>query len=287
MDVLISCPYCNFSKNVPIESIPSNAKKVTCPRCGQGFEIDLDALTGGDGYSYERNAQQGSDGAEAEIRDQTENIDDSPWEDSIERGFFQDVFFKVKDVLFEPARFFRNLPPDEEIKESLSFGLLLGSLGSMLGLFWQVIMAVSGIFFPVIPFFSHFAMGIVFLVVVIVAIPLLVVIGLFVKSCIIHFGLFVVNAGKNGYKTTFRVVAYTQATEIFGIIPFVGSLISGIWGIIVLIVGLREAHGTSVLRVIMALLIPVILLVIAAVICFILMFVCFDQNLPFSQHGWI
>ncbi len=285
MDVHISCPYCSFSKDVPLKGIPPHAKRVRCPKCGQSFEIDLDDLTEGR-CSDERNAQQGLDRDKPGRCGQTEGIDDSVCKDSIEGGFFQEVFFKIKAILFEPASFFRNLPCDEELRESLSFGLLLGSFGSMLGVFWQVIMAVSGMFFPAIPFLRHFAIWTVFLV-VIVTIPVMVVIGLFVRTCIIHFGLFVVNAGKNGYKTTFRVVAYTQAPEVFSIIPFVGSLISGFWGIIILIIGLREAHRTSALRVIMALLVPAVLVLIVSVICFYLIFVCFRQNFPINQYGWI
>ena len=64
------------------------------------------------------------------------------------------------------------------------------------------------------------------------------------------------------------MVSYSQATQIWAVIPFIGGFIGSLWILIVQIVGLREIHETSYLRVILALLIPValILLVLAIVI---------------------
>jgi hypothetical protein len=86
--------------------------------------------------------------------------------------------------------------------------------------------------------------------------------------------LLVVRGGENGFEATFRVVSYSQATQIWGVIPFLGGFIGGLWIIIVQIIGLREIHETSYLRVILALLIPIalILLLVMAIVIPLIVF---------------
>jgi hypothetical protein len=60
-------------------------------------------------------------------------------------------------------------------------------------------------------------------------------------------------------------MAYSQATRIWSILPFIGSLIGWIWRSIVQIVGLKEAHETRYLRIIVAFSIPIGLLLLVAV----------------------
>jgi hypothetical protein len=78
-----------------------------------------------------------------------------------------------------------------------------------------------------------------------------------------------VRGADNGFEATFRVVAYSQAAQVLGIIPFVGGWIGWIWQLIIQIIGFREIHETSYLRVILAFVIPLvvgILLLLAVVI---------------------
>ncbi|MEJ2726666.1 MAG: hypothetical protein P8175_18935, partial [Deltaproteobacteria bacterium] len=53
---------------------------------------------------------------------------------------------------------------------------------------------------------------------------------------------------------TFRVAAYSQAAQLWGLIPFVGGFVGGIWFLAVQIIGLREVHEVSYLKVILSLL---------------------------------
>jgi hypothetical protein len=56
------------------------------------------------------------------------------------------------------------------------------------------------------------------------------------------------------------VVAYSQATQVISLIPFVGGLGAWIWNLVVQIVGLKEIHEITYGRVVLALLIPVAVL---------------------------
>jgi len=76
----------------------------------------------------------------------------------------------------------------------------------------------------------------------------------------------VVKGANNGFEASFRVTAYSQAALLWGLIPFAGGFIGGIWSLVVQIIGFREAHEISYLKVIIALLLalafPVVLLVV-------------------------
>jgi len=52
-------------------------------------------------------------------------------------------------------------------------------------------------------------------------------------------------------------VAYSQAAQALDLIPVVGSWIGGIWQLIIQVIGLREMHNISYLRVFIAFLLPV------------------------------
>jgi hypothetical protein len=150
------------------------------------------------------------------------------------------------------------------LKEPLAFGLLLGSLGGMVGLFWQFLVFSAGLSPLTEPFFDRFAVGLVFLI-ILGFIPAVVILAMFLYSGVLHLLLLAVGGGKRGYEATFRVVSYSQAAQAWGLIPFIGGWIGSLWQVIVQIIGLREIHGTSYLRVIIAFLIPLALLLILGI----------------------
>jgi hypothetical protein len=163
----------------------------------------------------------------------------------------------------------------------MAFGLLFGSLGSMFGFFWKFLIATSGIlgiegilgigdsigaaglgpFAPAALFVAAMAL-----------VPLFVMAGMFIHAAILHLLLLLVRGGNSGFQGTFRVIAYSQAAQVWGVIPFVGGWIGGVWQLIVQAIGLREIHETSYVRIFLAFLIPaavVLFLVIAVAALFL------------------
>jgi len=57
-------------------------------------------------------------------------------------------------------------------------------------------------------------------------------------------------------------VSYSQATHLWALIPFVGSLLAGMWFIVVQVISVREMHGVSYTKVMLALLIPFIIMTV-------------------------
>jgi hypothetical protein len=160
-----------------------------------------------------------------------------------------------KAVLFSPEDLFARLSYHNGIKEPLAFGLLFGSLGTLFTLFWQILF-ISG---PILPFDLGLADELVFVLlfmVVAVFVPLFVTLTVFVSSGILHVLLLLVRGGRNGFEATFRVIAYSQATQVLGLIPFIGGVAGSLWLLVVQVIGVREMHETSYLKVVLAFLIP-------------------------------
>jgi hypothetical protein len=238
MTVEITCPHCNWTKSIPREKIPPGVRWATCPRCKERFEFTLpndlyDRWDNGPAIAGRRVP--------------------SPWENRSTYGTGQAVLQTVKHVLFSPIAFFRRAEAVGGLREPLAFGILVGSIAMMVEVFWQFLLIGGSI--PFIPdaFFSPIAAGLLFVVIMIFC-PLLVALILLVWSLIAHLCLMVVKGSTNGFEATFRVAAYSQAAQLWGLIPFVGGFMGGIWFVAVQIIGLREIHEVSYLKVIVSLL---------------------------------
>ena len=263
MSVELICPYCQFSKKVPNEKIPVGAKWVTCPRCHQRFEFSV----------VEKDV--GLITRETELKTEFERLEEepeegytrngAPWENRSELGLWQGIYKTFKAVLFSPEIFFRSLTFKAGIVEPLAFGTLVGSIGSMFGLFWQLLMWSGLVLTYGESIFGQFTIGVILLIIMVI-IPILWVAWIFVSSGITHLLLLIVRGGENGYEATLRVVSYSQATQVWSVIPFVGGTIGWIWQLVVQIIGLRHIHRMSYLRVIVAFLIPVAIIFLLGIV---------------------
>ena len=263
MIVEITCPNCNFSKKIPEEKIPTGVRWASCPRCKQRFE-----------FALPQSSPDIEPGQKGEKPVSEAGRRGSPWENRAELGIWQGIYQTFKAVLFSPQHLFRSMTVKGGIKEPLAFGLLLGSIGTMFGFFWQfLIMSGSLLSLGNIPM-GQFAMGLIFLGIIILS-PLFVIMSLFFASAILHLLLLIVRGGKNGFNATFRVVSYSQAIQVLGVIPipFIGGLISSFWLLIVQIIGIREIHETSYLRVIIAFLIPLALIFFLVIVVLFTIFI--------------
>lgn len=234
----IKCPECDYTKSIPLERIPDQARWVRCPKCGNRFEY----LRGG-----------GED-AKAEGRHAT------PWENRLQLGLWSSIKQTIKSVLFSPKGLFSTMQISGGLRDPLTFGLLIGSIGGMVTFFWEFIVATSGFFEPIRGILPS---PIIFIFLIFLS-PLFVTIDLFISSFIIHLLLLIVGVGKSRFETTFRVIAYSQATKVWSFIPFLGSPIGWAWKCVVQIIGLKEAHDITYTKIIFAFSIPLVFLLLLA-----------------------
>lgn len=235
----ITCPKCSYSKQVAEEKIRPGLRWATCPRCHERFD-----------FTRILDLPRRSLGARVP----------PPWERRAETGTGKGVLQTAKEVIFSPKAFFRHTATEGGLREPLAFGILFGSIGLMLELFWHVLLGEGSLPLVKIGFLGVYGASAVFLAAAVLC-PLAATAMICVTSLLVHLLLTVVKGGRNGFEATFRVVSYSQATQGWALIPYVGGLVATLWLMIVQVVGVREIHEVSYTRTIMAFLIPVALLV--------------------------
>ncbi len=269
MTIDVTCPFCGFSRKIPEENVPINARRATCPRCRQRFVLShAKPATGPEDENLPvLNPEKNRETKKAPP------YGGSPWENRSEIGLWTAIFQTIRMVLFSPADFFRTISAKGSIQEPFAFGLLIGAIGGMFSWFWQLLMISGGLLTFVETFFGQFSFGIVFIV-LIVGVPIMVIIGLFISSAVWYLFLFITRGANNGFEAIFRVVAYSQAAQLWGMIPFIGGVIVFFWTIITQIIGMKEIHRTSYTRVILAFLIPfaLILFIIMGIFALVIYF---------------
>jgi len=237
MDMDIICPVCGFSKTVQTDKVPEGARWAVCPNCRHRFELPpvvkpVPTQNGG-----------------------------TPWERREDIGLWQGIYRTFMTVLFSPSGFFREITPDGGMKEPLSFGLLLGSLGYMAGFFWKFLLVSMGVTSLSNGFLSSIPVSWLFLIGMISS-PILVILNMFLVGAVVHVLMLAFNAGKGGFNGTLKVIAYGQAAKALAFIPFIGGGIGWFWNIAVIIPGLKEIHKTSYVKAAAAVIIPLILLAV-------------------------
>lgn len=192
------------------------------------------------------------------VEQQVEGI---PWEDR-QAGFLGDLWATIKQVLFSPGVFFDRMPISGGFKGPLVFGVIAGSIGVILSLFWQLAGMLLGLGFSggmgdIFP--ATMMVGI--MVGVMVLSPIFIALGLFIGAVFIHLFFIIVRGAGGGYQATFRVLAYATAPNLFNIVPFLGGFVAAIWSLVLLFMGLKRAHDISLLRVFLAVIVVPFVLV--------------------------
>jgi hypothetical protein len=240
MIIDITCPNCNFTRKVPEEKIPQGVRWATCPRCKKTFEFDSSGkeLTG---PTYENINRQIVDTGDRP----------SPWERRMDLGLLKGIWLTFRHALFSPTLFYSKMRRIKGIREPLAFGMLLGSIGTMLRFFWEFLYISRGSspLSRLIP--PEISVNTIFFILIILS-PLIVVISMFITGCLIHLFLMIFRGDKRGFDGTFRVIAFSQSTNAFSLIPVIGILIGFVWNLIVMTIGLKNIHDTSYFKVIMA-----------------------------------
>ncbi len=201
-----------------------------------------------------------------ESGDETEQLI-VPFEDP-SKEFFTGLFETIKLILFQPTHFFKNYKLDGSIGKPLLFAVMIGWTTTIIGIIWGTIISES--IFSVLREhlpdiegvdWEQFGAGTSSLdaILGVIFAPIAIVIGLFIISGIYHLFLLMVKGANKNFETTFNVVAYGMVSHIAEIIPFCGGIISWIYGIILAIIGLTEAHKTDSWKAVFAVFGPILL----------------------------
>ena len=225
--------------------------KITCPQCG--FEqpksnvcIKCGAVTS-KYSSYEEMARSYED----KIREVSSGETHSPFESG--EGFIGAFLKTTREALFSPVQFFKKVAGGEGYWTPLIYAMILGIIGFGATILWQWF------------FFSHwFPIGRIsglspnIYFIITVTLPVIVAFTLLIESWVTHVCLMIVGGNKRGFQATFRAISYSFSGYLFGIIPFIGSPLGGIYVLILTIIGVREGHDISTGKTVLAIFLPVI-----------------------------
>jgi hypothetical protein len=174
----------------------------------------------------------------------------TPWDDRGRIGFVAALVETTQRVLTKPSEFFASMPVVGGIGSPLLYGILVGTLGLVVAaLYREVFQALVGSTFAglgdgaelrrIMPLM----MGGFSVVLQVVFSPLIVILGLFIVTVIVHVFLLMLGGARQGFEATFRVICYSEAAALINIIPLCGGVLSGVYGMILAIIGLAAAHG--------------------------------------------
>ncbi len=181
-----------------------------------------------------------------------------PWEHRQERGFFNAFVETLVMVLTKPGEAFTVMKREGGLGEPLIYALIGGCLGGIVSVLFSLGLQSVGFFADRHDTFGALA-GMGGSAAFIVLVPLLVVIGLFVGSAIVHLCLMIVGGANQPFETTFRVVAFSQGSAgPLQMIPVCGGLIAGVWALVCNCIGLARAHETDTGRAVLAVFLPLI-----------------------------
>jgi hypothetical protein len=89
--------------------------------------------------------------------------------------------------------------------------------------------------------------------------PLQVLVSLYVAAGVIHAMLFILGGAKQGYRVTFRALAYAQAAGVWLLVPALGIPLALLLGLVISTGALSAAHGIGKGRAFSAFLLPLVL----------------------------
>jgi hypothetical protein len=177
-------------------------------------------------------------------------------------GFFPALWETWKEACFSPNAFFEKVGRSEDTTSPLLFAVICGSVGIIIQ--QALNLALQSVMMGLLPSQQRggamFGMGfnVAISVGMMILAPLWVLLGLVIGTAIVHVGLMIFGGAKKGFNMTLRVVAYAMAAQAFGVIPFCGAYIGGIWAIVLEIIGLAKAHETDTWRAVLAVFLPLI-----------------------------
>ena len=262
--MLVTCPQCQFARELPEDKIPARAQVATCPKCKHKFRFrelppeeaapdqEIPAppppapdqlLPEGDIWDRlgaaapeERPGQAPADNPFAADPDQPQV--DVPFERLDQFGFFPGLYQTLRRILFNPQLFFEAMPL-RGLGRPLAFAVLLGEFQIVFQLLWSMTGALGES-----PETAQYGLGLALAAAVVLG-PLFLSVFLFLETAIFHFCLILFRSGSKGFEGTFRVLAYSNAPLILSCIPVVGPLLAYFWSLSLTVIGARRLHGAS------------------------------------------
>jgi len=183
-----------------------------------------------------------------------------PWDDRQQRGILRAFFDTMIMVLTRPAEAFTAMKREGGFGDPLLYAIIGSSVGYVAYFIYNVLLSSVRLLGTHENPVMHMMGGGIRSLFLIICVPVLVAIGAFIASGILHLCLMIVGGAKQSFETTFRVVCFGGGSaDPILIIPICGGLIGGIWKIVLYCIGLARGHETDTGRAVLAVVLPLII----------------------------
>ena len=203
-----------------------------CPFCGAGA-----ATAGGERAGY------GEGTGDANL---------PAWEDPAV-SFPLNLVETWRRSVFEPGAFFADGPFERAAVRPVLYYLVISVLTAALTLTWGALLpatqpglveTLAEIMNVALPGGTDTAGSIGRLADFFLA-PFWAVLYLIIASLVLHAFVLVLVPGRRSLTATVRTICYACGPGVFAVVPFIGGWVAGIWGVVLTVIGLREAHRTT------------------------------------------
>ena len=169
-------------------------------------------------------------------------------------------FEKVKEVNFEPSKFFHQ-KKSEGYAEPSKF---VGATGVFLGSLLTIFVLLASIFSS-----ESLLAGLLASAILIPTLAIMLVVNAFFQSLLVHIAVYI--SGKRGLETTYNAVAYpVGATGVWAWIPVL-NLFAGIYSLYLQAKGVEILHDMSFGKALICVAWPVVLSLILGIIAAVLL----------------
>ena len=193
------------------------------------------------------------------------------WERRGELGFVQGLVGASKALITSPGEAFSQTLKSGDLASPVLFAVIVSVVTAMIGQLWVMVLGTSMLsMFPaemqesfglfMVSSGAGFFVGLIIM-------PIVTVVWIFLWGAIVHVLLMLVGGLDNseaGFEGTLRVVAYSSIGNVAKLVPVIGDLISLVWMIVLMVIGLNRIHGTSEGKAVAAVLLPVVLCCVCA-----------------------
>ncbi len=144
----------------------------------------------------------------------------------------------------------------------LLYNVILGSIGGIAALIYNFALQLAGVSQQQGSAQNALAaagLGTGAIVLIAVLMPVLIALSAFIYSGILHLSLMICGGAKQPFETTFRVYNYSSgAAGALQIVPVCGAVVSGVWALVCMCIGMAKAHEITTGRAVLAVLLPTI-----------------------------
>ncbi|QQY08045.1 MAG: YIP1 family protein [Candidatus Xiphinematobacter sp.] len=174
------------------------------------------------------------------------------WEKRHEVGFLQALLQTVRGLLVNPAEIFSKMPTEGDYLSPILYVIILTVGVGICTLpysrfyaaaFRRLVHGLPGVNTLNMSFFEVDSLNLASAAMAIALMPVLATLGSLLRASFLHLILYLVGGANKGFESTFRIICYSDATAaIFRLLPFLGILVTFVFDVLLLIVGLKKVN---------------------------------------------